>query len=214
MRHEGDIFTERTKKYQVNLYAYPLTHYKKSNKYFFSVIGIIEGENNSINNFLRDLKKDKRVKKLEANKDFVNILISYSLDEIKKADMATYYDQSFIHLEPVLNAKDGFEYWNIGSFEREDLMRLSESAIKNHKGKLISITNSKLDNFSLLNITPKITEQQKKVILIAFKHGYYAYPRRIEIRELAKICNISYATCQEHLRKAELSLLPSMIKKL
>lgn len=214
MKHEEDIFTERTEKHQVNFYAYPLTHYKKGREYLFSVIGILEGEKSSINSFLKDIKNDKRVKKLEVNGEFVNILISYPLNEIKKSDMETYYDPSLIHIEPILNAQDGFEYWNIGSFERDKLTSLLNSAIKHHEGKLLSINNSKLNNFSLLNLTPKISEQQRKVILGAFKNGYYTYPRKIEIKELAKLLNISYSTCQEHLRKAEIALLPNMLKKL
>ncbi len=214
LKYSGDIFTERTKKYGINFYAYPINHYKNGNRYFFSVIGTIEGDKKASDSFLVDLKKDKRISKLEVNKEFVNILISYPLSEIKKADMETYYDQTFIHIEPILNSKDGFEYWYVGSFERNKLFQLSDSAVKHHEGRLISINDSKLDNISLLNITPKITEQQKKVIIAAFKHGYYEYPRKVEIKKLAESLGVSYSTCQEHLRKAEIALLPNMLKKL
>lgn len=214
MKHENDIFTERAFKYQINFYAYPLTNYKKAGKHLFSVAGLLDGEPKAMALFLKDLKKDKRVKILESKNNFINILIIYSPSEINKSDMEIYYDKSIIHIEPVLNSKEGLEYWTIGSFERENLTRLIDSAIKSHNGKLISLTNSKLDNLSLINLTPKITEKQKKVIIEAFRQGYYNYPRKIEIKKLAAILGLSYSTCQEHLRRAEISLIPGLIKKL
>ena len=177
-------------------------------------MGILEGEEESKRQFINELKKDKRIKEIDAKNDVLTVLINYSLKEINQADLETFYDPALIHIEPVLNSEDGREYWVIGSYEKEKLSKLIDSATRLHEGQLLSMVNVKLDNFSLISLTPKISEQQKKIILAAFKHGYYSYPRKIEIKELAKILGISYSTCQEHLRKAEIALLPNMLKKL
>ena len=89
-----------------------------------------------------------------------------------------------------------------------------QSAQKLHKGKLISIENKKSEGLFIIGIQPHISAMQKKVMKLAFKENYYTYPRQIEIIRIAKQLKISYSTCQEHLRRAEIALLPSMIKKL
>lgn len=214
LKHKNDIFTERTKKFNLNLYAYPLTHYEKDNNLFFVVNGFLDGEENSKKRFLSDIKKDKRIIKLDEKDDYITVLINYPNTELIQSDMKTFYDPSIIHTSPVLNSKDGYEHWSVASFEKENLHRLISSAQKLHNGKLLSIENKKSDELFIVSIKPHISKMQTKVILAAFREGYYEYPRKIEIQSLAKILRISYSTCQEHLRRAEISLLPSMIKKL
>jgi predicted DNA binding protein len=214
LSHKGDIFTERTKKFNVKFYGYPLTHYIKGNKAFFVVNGFLAGEEKNKRAFLSDLKKDRRIVNLETKKDYMNVLINYPNDEITRTDMNTFYDSAIIHVEPILNDIDGFEYWTIASFEKTALQKLILSAKKIHNGKLLMMVSKKFDDFYIVNIRPKISDKQKKTIIKALEEGYYEYPRRLDITELANMLKISYSTCQEHLRKAELALLPSMIKKL
>ncbi len=214
LKHKGDIFTARTKKFNINFYAYPLTHYGKNNKFFFVVNGFLDGEDSAKKKFLLDLKKDKRIIKVDEKNDYVTALINYPNTQLVQADMETFYDPSIIHTSPVLNSKEGFEHWSVASFEKENLNKLITSAQTLHNGKLLSMENKKSDELFIVSIKPHISKMQTKIILAAFEHGYYEYPRRIEIAKLAKILKISYSTCQEHLRKAEIALLPSMIKKL
>lgn len=214
LKYEGDIFTERTQKFNVNYYAYPLSHYKKSGKYFFVVGGVLDGDHEKIKSFVKDLKKDKRISQIDFNGNFLTVLINYSEKEVSKSDMETFYNPSIIHLEPILNSIDGREYWTVASFEKVDLNKTIASAIKLHNGKFTSMNKTETDNLSLINLSPNISPQQKKVIFAAFEKGYYEYPRKIEIEKLAKTLGISYSTCQEHLRKAEIALLPNMLKKL
>ena len=59
---------------------------------------------------------------------------------------------------------------------------------------------------------PKLTKNQKKAIEIAYNSGYYTYPRKMSLEDLAKIAGIGISTFQEHLRKAEMKLLPVIIE--
>ncbi len=45
----------------------------------------------------------------------------------------------------------------------------------------------------------------------AYANNYYSYPRKISIEELAKIDKKATSTFQEHLRKAEIKILPNFI---
>src|SRR3989339_772370 len=47
---------------------------------------------------------------------------------------------------------------------------------------------------------------------MAYEKGYYTYPRQISIKGLAKIAKLGISTFQEHLRKAELKMLPVIIE--
>jgi hypothetical protein len=70
--------------------------------------------------------------------------------------------------------------------------------------KVVLLTDANFSPDSPLN---KLTEKQKKVLIAAYKLGYYDIPRRINSAKLAKTLNIGSSTLGEHLRKAERSLL-------
>jgi predicted DNA binding protein len=52
-----------------------------------------------------------------------------------------------------------------------------------------------------------LTPKQLEAIRIAFRRGFYNYPRRIRISDLAKEAGSARSTFQEHLRLAEIRLL-------
>jgi hypothetical protein len=70
--------------------------------------------------------------------------------------------------------------------------------------KVVLLTDANFSPDSPLN---KLTEKQKKVLIAAYRLGYYDIPRRINSEKLAKTLNIGSSTLGEHLRKAERSLL-------
>ncbi len=214
LSHDEDIFTGRTKKFNVKFFGYPLTHYFKDDKFLFVVSGFLVGNTIDKKKFLSDLSKEKRIVDLDIKNDYLTVLIHYPNNQIVRADMHTFYDPSIIHIEPILNDVDGYEYWTIASFEKANVQKLISSAQKIHHGQLLMMVQKKFDDFSIVNIRPKISYKQREVIMKAFEEGYYSYPRKIELQQLAKLMKLSYSTCQEHLRKAEIALLPSMILKL
>lgn len=214
LSHKGDIFTTKTRKHRVEFFASPLARYAKGNGTLFVVAGFITGESKGVERFIAALRADRRVRSLDRRQNFITLLIHYSPAQIARADMDIYYDPANILLEPVHNASDGWEYWMVGSFEKPALTRLVSSAQKLHGGKLLSMTRRKIGQISLRTVAPKISRMQRKTVMTAFEEGYYAYPRRISIEDLAVLLGISYATCQEHLRKAEIALLPSVLRSL
>ena len=49
---------------------------------------------------------------------------------------------------------------------------------------------------------------------LAINAGYYNYPKKITLPELAKKMKISYSTFQAHLKKAEGKIFPLVLKEL
>jgi predicted DNA binding protein len=57
----------------------------------------------------------------------------------------------------------------------------------------------------------ELTEKQIGAILAAFRHGYYASPRRVTTDDVARELDVSRSTYEEHLRKAENRLIAALI---
>jgi len=210
LRDDKDVYTPLTKKFKVILLGFPVSHYIEKKKVFLIAYGILQGDEKNKKGFIKELKKDKRIKRLDVKKDFLSILASHPTSR----HIEVFYNPKIIHVKPIINAKDGFEYWEIAAWEKEELMKLIKVAVKGYNGTLISINQTKLEDIFLPHIMPKITQKQKQAIQLAYEYGYYSYPRKIELKELAKRMKVSFATYQEHLRKAEIKLLPFMVERI
>lgn len=57
----------------------------------------------------------------------------------------------------------------------------------------------------------RLTEKQRKVLVTAYRLGYYDEPRRISSLELAKRLRVNSSTLINHRRRAERHLLAELI---
>ena len=80
--------------------------------------------------------------------------------------------------------------------------------------KMMKMENSALTDVYFPNVMPKISDSQKKALELAYKYGYYTYPRKISLVGLAKKAKLALSTFQEHLRKAELKQLLRIRKRI
>jgi len=204
---EKALIGSRAKKFNVSVSGYPISSFIKRGGIFVYLVGFVFGEERNKKRFIRDLKKDTRVLHLEGKGDFIIAQIKESLK------VKAMYHHRIIHLQPVMINEEGFEFWTIGSWNRKDLEEFVKLVEKQYNGKLISIKQEKITNFSIVSVQPKLTNKQKKALELAIKYGYYEYPRKISLEKLAKMMNLSYSTYQAHLRKAEQKLLPFFFER-
>ena len=61
---------------------------------------------------------------------------------------------------------------------------------------------------------PKLTDKQRQVLELALEYGYYKYPRKISVQDLAAKVKMPRTTFQEHLRKAEERVMNLLIEPL
>lgn len=219
------VFDEKNKlniilrKNKVKLYYYPVNHYTKGNRYYFIAIGILNGLDKNKQNYLRDLRKLKtaktgrRLELLEVEGDFIVVITSHTINQETKLFVSTAYNPSLIHYQPIIWHEDGWEEWTIASAERKDIEKLIKIGEKVYDLKLLQFVQKKIKNFGFMTILPELTDKQKKAIELAMEHGYYEYPRKIELKRLAKMSKKSLSTYQAHLRKAERKLLPFVVKR-
>ena len=215
VREKWNLFNKRTVKYKVKLYSYSHNYYEEKGRFYFTASGIIEGEQKQRKRFFSDLNKDKKITYLEQDNDFF-ICIYSETKKSARIQVKVAYNPRLIFLKPVIIDEEGWEEWEVASTERKDLEDFVNAAetFPNLEYNLFYLKQQKINNLMIYSILPKLTEKQKKALILAVRNNYYGYPRKIKLEELAKMMKISLSTYQFHLAKAEAKLLPFVAKRI
>lgn len=216
VREKWNIYNRRTVKFKIKLYLYSQNHYEENGKYYFIASGIIQGEEKQKRKFFLDLKKDQRLECLEWHNDFFIATYSEPKNSLRVSAVKIAYNPRIIFLKPVIIDQEGWEEWEISSIKRSDLEAFIHYAkkLENVESKIFYFKDKKVGSLFIYSMLPKLTEKQKKVLILAVENGYYGYPRKITLKELAKITKISLSTYQFHLAKAEAKVLPFITKRI
>lgn len=203
------IIGNRCEKFRVILQSYDLNEEKKSGKVLTLSLHQIVGDKNSINKFVKDLKKDKRTKFLEVNENTLFLV------ESSKNKPVSQFTKRMFFVKPVVIDMNGYENWEIASYKKEELNRFIEKVGPLcEEFELLSIKETKLNKIYFPKVLPQLTDFQKEALEIAIQNGYYQIPKKISLRKLAKLMNISLATYQKHLQKAESKVMPDILSYL
>ncbi len=91
--------------------------------------------------------------------------------------------------------------WKVAFSNREELDKLIwDLQSTGSDVELVRVSNAIDDGL-------RLTDRQLKIVEVAFKRGYYDYPKRISIRELARIFGVSTATVSEILRRGQRKII-------
>ncbi|MEA3248349.1 MAG: helix-turn-helix domain-containing protein [Nanoarchaeota archaeon] len=197
----------RTKKFGVSLSGFPVSFYTRNDGIYIYMVGFIFGEQKKKKKFIKDIKKEKGILHFENKGDFI---IAQIVESLRLKPM---YNHKILNLEPVFIDEEGWNHWTIGSWNKKELIEFINIIEKRYGGNLIGVGQKEITNFSILSIQPELTAKQKRAMELAIKENYYNCPRKVELRDLAKIMRISYSTFQAHLRKAEQKLMPFFFNK-
>jgi len=74
--------------------------------------------------------------------------------------------------------------------------------------RVVSLTDADFAPDSLLN---RLTDKQRKILIMAYKLGYFDVPKKINSDEVARRLHLTGSTVVEHLSKAERRLLVGII---
>ncbi len=200
------ILGDRCQKFKIILQSVAFSVFKQKNKIITSSIHHMSGDSKNIDDFVKDLSKDKNIIKLERKKDMFLLL--------EKADIkaVAFHTPKIIFVKPVLVSSDGYELWEIGSWEKDEISKFIINVKRNIKDfKLLKLSNINIDNVFFPKLMPNLTPKQKRAIELAIQYGYYKTPRKRDLRKLAKIMGVSLATFQQHLRASEEKLIPNIL---
>jgi predicted DNA binding protein len=207
LMHKDCPIVTRCKRFRLVVFSYPSTWYVERGKKFSTTTCYFQSSDESKKNaFIEDLRADKRITHLEISGN----IFSYEIDLGKKGEhVMLYYARQIIFVKPVVNHYDGHEYWEVASWKREVLEQFIDE-LKTHMDAcvILKIENVPLTDVYFPNVLPKLSKGQQEAIELAYNEGYYSYPRKVSLEDLARISQVGVSTFQEHLRKAEVKLLP------
>ena len=165
------------------------------------ILHINQKDDSQFLSIIKFLKRHKIVYKLDfMYQDNNNLYLQiYSNVSKIRSLIGTINNHGAFLLKPII-LQDGCEICTITIPNKKGLELLLEDIKKCGKFELLSIKKSSLDNSNL-------SEKQQKAINLAFKLGYYEFPRKISAKELAKHLSISKSTLLQHLRIAEIKIL-------
>lgn len=164
---------------------------------------LLIGDDKNIKKFFDDLKKEKYVTKCELNKNCLFLCESVPKSPVR------FFNTGMFFIKPLIIDTNGYEYWELASWEKEKLMKFIQNIKKNiSEFKLGYIKNVPLSNLYFPKIFPNLTDLQKRALELAISEGYYDIPKKISLRKLAQIMSVALATFQQHLQTAEHKIMP------
>ncbi len=206
IRHDCTI-GNRCKKFKCISYSIPLSSWHDKDYEYTSERHTIEGDEENVKALLKDLKKDKRVRNLEVSKNTIFFIGMRRKERIP----TSHWNPRIFFVKPVFVDRDGYEYWEIASWNRGVITDFIGN-LRREKGMVMEIQKIhkvRLDDVHFPHVMPRLSPKQKRAFELAVEHGYYRFPRRVGLEDLAKTMNVSISTLQEHLRKAEEKIIPS-----
>lgn len=207
IKHDCTI-GNRCEKFKCSSYSLSLSNWHEGNFEYTSQRHTIEGDLNNVKKFMSDIKKDKRVTNLET----AGNTLFFIEKRLKEKIPSSFYTPKMFFAKPVYVDKNGYEYWEMGSYDRNVLSKFLGGLKSQHYGHLevLQLKNINLNNIYFPAIAPDLTEKQKRAFELAVEEGYYDIPKRTDLKKLAQIMKISLATYQEHLKRAEAKVIPKL----
>ncbi len=204
--HKDCAFSPLSKKCNVSDFIYLLGFDLEKNKFRWTNTHILEGNNKNVKKFIKELRKNRVIKRLEV---FNNYLITLEEESLKEYRVfSPLFSKEIFYIKPITIKSDGFEYWCLAAWNKQILIKAFDASKHFGNSELLEIKETKIDKIFFPHITPDITDKQLQAIKLAIKRGYYKSPKQVNLKDLAKEMKISKETFFEHLAKAESKILP------
>jgi predicted DNA binding protein len=206
--HKNCLIAPLCKKYNVTDFVYVLNSWKEKERIYYTDLHILEGKEEDIKKFINSFKKDQRTLNLEVKG---NQILTWNVIKSKNAkDYSSVLDNRLIYVKPVIQRTDGYEDWEVASWDKEIVMKIMDNP--DFDMELLSIKKIEGINLFLPQIQPNLSKKQIDSVKFAIKEGYYKSPRKIDLNKLSKKENISKQAFQQNLRKAENKLIPFLVE--
>ncbi len=210
-----NLFGRCVYKCGVKLLVFPLSWSEGKTGVIVTSSGVVFGEERAKGKFFRELKRDsvnkflgfkvgkgRIVRELEVNGDF---FVAKTWESPLGKLM---FNSDLVYTRPWLIDGDGKQTIVVGAFKKRYLDEFIEGFEKVMEVKVHYLRKEKISNVAFRLSCPDLTERQKWAMDLAITHGYYEIPRRTNLKELAWIGKVAFATFHGHLRKAERKIMP------
>ena len=164
----------------------------------------IAGPQDVMEEVLKDIKKNPLVSKVDTTMtDKGKLIGSITTSSCEICRILTDADVFLISAE---SKGDGKVEWTLVLSEKDVLKQIFDHLkTKSVQAELVKLT--KIDDKEAL------TDRQDKITHVAFERGYFDYPKRISLRELARMFDVSPSTLSEILRKGQRKIVLDYFRK-
>jgi predicted DNA binding protein len=164
----------------------------------------ISGPQDIMDEVLSDIRKNPLVSKLDTTVTEKGKVIGAVTTS--RCDICRILTDSDVFLISAESKSGGKVEWTLVLSEKEVLKGIFDHLkSKSVEAELIKLT--KIDD------KESLTERQDKITHVAFERGYFDYPKRISLRELARMFEVSPSTLSEILRKGQRKIVLDYFKK-
>ncbi len=208
IKHKNCLLTPKAVKYRIVDFVYVLNSWPDQKNYYYTELHILQGPAENKKKFIQALRKEKTIKKVEAQGNYIFTL---NKEPLEKKYYSPVFDPRLLQPKPIIISPDGYEYWEMACWDKPPLMEILTVPV--FATELKSIQKMKLAEIYLPQIYPQLSLKQKEALELAVQEGYYDYPRGIYLAKLAQIARVKRQTFQENLRRAEKKLIPFLTEK-
>lgn len=117
--------------------------------------------------------------------------------------------------DPPATVDQDYEFMNLLASSKEDLRKL-KGRLRDHNRafRVLSLKElSASEHQPTVGWARHLTPRQSEAVRVAFLRGFYNYPRKTRLVDLAQEVGLSRSTFQEHLRLAEVKLIHHLLQK-
>ena len=213
VKHKGCIYSPYTKKFGITDFTYPMGHVLKGDEVHLSAIHVLQGPPAGVRKYITYLKKHPDILRIEGAG---NVFFTLATEKVYPEEYQAVYNPELIFVAPIINGKDGCEIWQLASWNREplqELIALSKRSSIVIEFRLLEFRRKVIHDVYVASLVPKLSPQQFEALRIAYEEGFYQFPKKTDLNQLARMMKKSKATVQEHLKKAEAKMMPFLLQR-
>ena len=118
-KHKNCVTMPKIIKHKLTAYATPGNSFSKNGAIYSTGFLMLVGEEKNKKAFIKELKKDSRVIKVEVNHDLVMFV-----EKRSEREYAVFRSTEIMTSKPIYcNPADGFEYWNICAWNKKHIQQ-------------------------------------------------------------------------------------------
>lgn len=164
----------------------------------------IAGPEDIMEEVLTDIKKNPLVSKVDTTMTDKGKIVGAVTTS--RCDICRILTDADVFLVSAESRGGGKVDWTI-ILSDKDVLKTIFDHLKNKSVEAELVKLTKIDDKETL------TERQDKITHVAFERGYFDYPKRISLRELARMFDVSPSTLSEILRKGQRKIVLDYFKK-
>ena len=211
MKHKESWACKGAAKHKITLYGYPLTFYSDKNKDYITSYHVIYGNEKNKKAYLGEIKALPQMKFIDIEGD--QYIFSYYVPR-KETRLLRNVVAGLIFTKPIIIKPDGWQYVEVAAWTKKILNEFIDNTKKGYEIEFLKYKEEKVAKITMPLQLPHLSGMQDKVVKLAYEMGYYEFPKKTNIRKLAKALKISESTCQEHLRMAERKMMPFVLENM